>query len=219
MGVISTTCPHCRSAAGMHTFGVLPLTSTEDTEFLAAVACPVCERVVGAHLIWSVEHGNQVNRRHAIDQWHKSHHDSRNSNLELADIWPKLVAPSAPADIPETSARAYLQAERNFMQDGNEDAAGSMYRRALEIGLKAKYPAMTGTLASRINELAATHVIPNDLARWAHEIRSLGNDSVHEIDGISRAELEAMRAFTDTVLRYLFTLPAQVASRHAANPP
>jgi len=88
-----------------------------------------------------------------------------------------------------------------------------MYRKALEMGLKTKYPDSKGSLAQRIDDLVTRGDLPADIGTWAHEIRIVGNDSVHEVDGIDPKELEAMRGFTDAVLRYLFTLPAQVAAR------
>jgi len=137
--------------------------------------------------------------------------------MVVKEIWPKAASPVVPADIPEPSKRAFLQAERNYLQRGNEDAAAIMYRKSLEAALKTKYPQATGPLAKRIDDLVKDNVVPAEIGSWAHEIRIVGNDGAHDVDGITR-ELEAMRGFTDAVLRYLFTLPAQVAARQVAKP-
>ena len=66
------------------------------------------------------------------------------------------------------------------------------------------------TLYRRINALADASLITRDLADWAHAIRSIRNDALHEADSISRDELVAIRGFSETLLTYLFTLPGML---------
>jgi hypothetical protein len=114
-------------------------------------------------------------------------------------------------------ARVYLQAERNIPVFGNEEAAGTMYRKALDIGLKIVSPSVTGVLKSRIAELVRQNLLTPSLGEWAQQIRLLGNEAAHEIDQPSREELAALRDFSDLVLRYLFTLPEMVTTRKTAH--
>jgi hypothetical protein len=51
-----------------------------------------------------------------------------------------------PEYLPPEIERIYIQGERNFPTEGNEDAAGTMYRKALDIGLKQIDPGLTGML-------------------------------------------------------------------------
>lgn len=206
----------------MHTFGIhylRPETMQLNQvipEFLAAAACPLCSKPVSAHIQFAKYPGNIQMVKNALERFNAEARTPESMDLIVKDVWPKAGGPVVPADIPESARRAFLQAERNYLQNGNEDAAASMYRKALEMALKAKYPDATGSLAKRIDDLVKMNAVPVDIGNWAHEIRIVGNDSVHEVDSIERVELEAMRGFTDAVLRYLFTLPAQVARRNVS---
>lgn len=85
-----------------------------------------------------------------------------------------------------------------------------MYGRALEVALKDKFPSMTGKLYTRIEKLALEHTITNELKDWAHNIRVLRNDALHEVSELERDQLAALRLFTITLLEYLYTMPEQV---------
>ena len=90
---------------------------------------------------------------------------------------------------------------------GNWDAAGSMFRAALESALKCRFPEISGSLKERIDEVAKAHELTPALAEWAHKVRLGGNDAVHSDVPFSRTDAQDMYAFTDVLLRYLFTLP------------
>ena len=141
------------------------------------------------------------------------------SQWKLVDFWPVPPPLQIPEHLPKEVERVYLQAERNFPIMGNEEAAGTMYRKALDIGLKIIAPNVTGVLKTRIAELVKQNLITPSLGEWADQIRLLGNDSAHEIDQPTREEVDALRNFSDLVLRYLFTLPAMVAARKAPSAP
>jgi len=111
-----------------------------------------------------------------------------------------------------------LQAERNFPIKGNEEAAGTMYRKALDVGLKIIDASVTGTLKARIETLVKQHRLTPSLGEWAEQIRLLGNETAHETDEPTREEIKALRNFSDLVLRYLFTLPAMLEARRKAKP-
>jgi Domain of unknown function (DUF4145) len=140
-------------------------------------------------------------------------HGPEITGLLVADVWPKPPEPSVPAHIPPAIQRAMLQAERNYPIAGNEEASAMMYRRSLELALKDKFPALTGTLAARIKRLVADKTLPTAMGDWADEIRDLGNDAAHEPDEVERPQLTMIRGFTDATLRYLYTLPAEIEAR------
>jgi Domain of unknown function (DUF4145) len=133
----------------------------------------------------------------------------------IENFWPEVPGPEIPDLLPPDVSRIYLQAERNFPVAGNEEAAGTMYRKALDIGLKIIAPDVTGVLKTRITELVKQNKLTPSLGEWADQIRLLGNDTAHEIDQPTREELTALRNFSDLVLRYLFTLPKMVEARKA----
>lgn len=128
-------------------------------------------------------------------------------------IWPMPEPLRIPDHLPQSVERAFRQAEKNFTQEDCEDAAATMYRKALEAGLKHLHPEAKGNLAKRIKDLAATHDLPKAIGEWCDEIRLIGNDGAHEDDGVSRAELTEARDFVDATLRYLFSLPAMIEER------
>ena len=95
-----------------------------------------------------------------------------------------------------------------------------MFRKALNTGLKAKFPKMNRpwSLKKRIEAAAADYKLTPELAEWAHQIRDLGNDAAHEEDPFSEREAREIAAFTDLLLQYVFTLPGtlQAARINAA---
>lgn len=131
----------------------------------------------------------------------------------IQDFWPEVPIPTAPELLPPDVTRVYLQAERNFTILGNEEAAGIMYRKALDVGLKKIDPSLTGTLGTKIKRLSDSARLTTDIAQWAGHIRDIGNDATHEEDPISRDELVDLRNFSEMVLRYLFSLPNAVKKR------
>lgn len=132
---------------------------------------------------------------------------------ELLDFWPSVPKPKIPELLPKDVRRIYLQAERNYPTEGNEEAAGAMYRKALDIGLKKIDPTLNGMLGQRIKKLAAAGKLTADIAVWSDNIRDAGNEAAHEEKPISRDELTALRNFSEMVLRYLFSLPGAVKKR------
>jgi hypothetical protein len=140
-------------------------------------------------------------------------HAPETYDLVVTDVWPKPPEPSVPAHVPDSVARAVLQAERNYPTEGNEEASATMYRRSLELCLKDKFPALTGTLAARIRQLVTDRTLPTTMGDWADEIRDLGNDAAHDPNEVDRKQLTMIRGFTDATLRYLYTLPAEIEAR------
>ncbi|TIR23972.1 MAG: DUF4145 domain-containing protein [Mesorhizobium sp.] len=133
-------------------------------------------------------------------------------NVLIAPFFSRLPDTQLPNHIPQDVGKALTQAETNFLQAGHEEAAATMYRRALERALKATHPGLPGALASQIKELVRTGVMPKAMGDWADEIRVIGNDGAHD-DQVERSDLIAARGFCDAFLKYLITLPKEVEIR------
>lgn len=129
---------------------------------------------------------------------------------KVTHFWPKQQPATIPSHLPPSVQRAFRQAEQNFNIPDNEEAAGMMFRRALDIALKEIGLNNSKPLAVRIKQASDRGILTEDLATWAKEITVLGNEATHEIDGIERPELEQLRGLTEMVLRYVFTLPGMV---------
>lgn len=178
-----------------------------------AAVCPRCSKPIAFILgpAGSVASGSNFD----AECGHFSNHNASLEDYELAilNVWPEPPKPSIPDHVPPAVERAMLQAERNYPMAGNEEAAGMMYRRTLELALKDKFPALTGSLASRIKKLVQDKTLPETMGDWADEIRDLGNDAAHDPGEVDRDQLRLIRGFTDATLRYLYTLPAEIEAR------
>ena len=85
--------------------------------------------------------------------------------------------------------------------------------------VKAYDSKLKGDLFTRIDALAKNHDITPAMQDWAHQVRLIGNDAAHDQDEPSDQDIEAVASFTETLLKYLFTLPHEVAARRAATTP
>ena len=129
----------------------------------------------------------------------------------LLKILPEPLNTSAPDHTPPHVASFFKQGASSLRQK-SFDAAGSMFRKALETSLKSKFPGISSnlTLYKRIEKAVGNHDLTPDMGKWAHEIRVLGNDAVHDEVPFSGEEAQSLHDFTRLVLMYLFTLPGMV---------
>jgi hypothetical protein len=206
MTSIRHQCPHPKCLTHDVALEVVAWTEIEPNRGIAHLSCPRCKGPSAA----------QLTARQAVSFSQLSLHKGdpvADGLYSLINFWPAPPAPLIPEFLPPDIERVYLQAERNFPTEGNEDAAGSMYRKALDIGLKKIDPSLTGMLGQRIKKLAADGKLTPEIAEWSNVVRDLGNDAVHEETPLARKELEDLRGITEMVLRYLFTLPNMIKKR------
>lgn len=134
-------------------------------------------------------------------------------------IYPTISPIEAPEYCPTEVASAFIQAEHAIRNEHAESSA-SMDRRALEIGTKLIDPGLAGLkLNQRINELANKNLITPALRDWAHGLRIVGNDALHDMEGVTIEEAKQAHELTRFMLIYLFTLPEQVRLSKAENAP
>lgn len=119
------------------------------------------------------------------------------------------VVPNAsiatPPHLPENVKRFFEQGTCNLGE--NWDAAGSMFRKALDISLIEKFPKIKGSLFERIKDAESQKLLTPELAEWADQIRLEGNAAVHDDEPFLKEQANDLANFTDLVLRYVFTLP------------
>lgn len=103
-------------------------------------------------------------------------------------------------------------------------AAGAMYRMALELICDEKGIPRTGNntdgkaysrLVHRVGDLEA-HGLPADLATDLHEVRLVGNDSVHEGIAFSVDELNDIAGMVEEAVQILWVQPALRVAMKAA---
>jgi hypothetical protein len=118
--------------------------------------------------------------------------------------------------MPPEATKAYAQAEHNFPNTEMNESAVASYGRALDVGLKRFETTVAGEkkgmLFARIERLAEENQLPKQIAEWAHEIRLFRNEALHDLDDVSRSDVEAVRAITEMIMRSLFTIPGIIAA-------
>jgi hypothetical protein len=205
MAIITHQCPHCMTEhiALRVRLGV----DFGNWKASAHLDCPKC--LMPSCAILLAASGSPLNP----DSWARYEGDLSSHRWEITEFWPEVAGPLMPEDLPADVERIYLAAERNFPTPGNEEPAGAMYRKALDVGLKKIDPETKGVLATRIMKLATAGKLTPDIAEWSGHIRVLGNEASHDEEPPTREELTDLRNFTEMVMRYLFSLPAMVNAR------
>ena len=98
-------------------------------------------------------------------------------DLRLMKTAPALPDTGAPRHTPKNVARFFEQAMANL--PNNWDAAGAMFRKVLDTGLKHKFPEIKGKLSVRISKAAEKHHLINihDEGKLAGEEPGPSSDS------------------------------------------
>jgi hypothetical protein len=128
------------------------------------------------------------------------------------DHFPKRYPIEAPGGLPPDIKRLYLRTAQSLQRD-DTDGASMLARKTLEITLKKKFGEFTGSLSQRIKSLNHEHLLTDDLAQWADEIRIDGNQGVHESAEPDRENTRQLKEFLHVFLLYTFSLPALVRER------
>ena len=197
MDMIIYDCPHCQTkGAGLrlHHPGVHYGQSGYREIFEVLATCMLCGRSVVATL--SVRGG------------YGSPKDADLENIKVAAVAPKPPSTAAPAFTPENVGRFFEQGMESLVR--NWDAAGAMFRKALESGLQDRWPNVTGSLYQRIEKIAEEGGLTTDMKEWAHQIRLDGNDAAHEHEPMGEHRARALAEFTKLFLLYAFSLPGML---------
>ena len=140
-----------------------------------------------------------------------------------------LLYPPAPGSrtldsaAPLAVAAAYSEASQ-CQVIGAMRAAGAMYRKALELLCDEQGIPRTGNnaigktysrLVNRVPDLQAKG-LATDLVDNLHEVRLVGNDSVHEGIAFSPAELDDIAGMIEEAVEVLWVQPAQRATMKTA---
>ena len=126
---------------------------------------------------------------------------------------PEAAKPDVPENLPDHVRRDFQAAEQLFfISRANEDmllSAGHRYRLALENALAVLDGGNGQNLNRRINQLVSEGRLVQDMGRFAHRIRALGNDAAHGNE-FTLGELGQLRLFARLFLLYTFSLPALI---------
>lgn len=129
------------------------------------------------------------------------------SGGEIFQLFPEMT--SVEEDIPE-KARYYL----NQAIDSIHAPAGAIMLCASAIDAMLKIKGYkSGTLYSRIDAAVSDHLITQEMAKWAHQIRLDANDERHADDSSElpdNSDAERTIGFALALGEFLFVLPAKV---------
>ena len=144
----------------------------------------VCGGCGGVVTAWAAQHGTEVQEHFPI-------------------------AHQVDENIPERP-RAFLQQA----YDSLHAPAGAVMLAASAVDSMLKLKGYTdGNLYSRIEKAASEHIITNDMATWAHEVRLDANDQRHADEAaVLPSEGDAKRVidFATALAEIMFVLPSQI---------
>lgn len=130
-----------------------------------------------------------------------------NQNTEISSIWPN--PPSVSETLPPRAHDFLIQAFESL----NAPAGAVMLTAsAIDAMLKDK-GFKDGSLNSRIDSAAESHLITQEMAAWAHEIRLEANDQRHADETASlpsNADAAKVIEFANALAQFLYVLPARV---------
>jgi hypothetical protein len=125
----------------------------------------------------------------------------------IDDLYPAI--PSLDPTIPER-ARAYLHQATESLHA----PSGCIMLTAAAVDAMLKNKGYTkGDLKPRIDQAATNHLITQEMAAWAHDIRLDANDERHADEAAplpDQADADKCLEFASTLAQFLFVLPARV---------
>ncbi len=127
-----------------------------------------------------------------------------------------------PPHVPEEIARIFNEAAP-CAAIGAWDAAGTMFRKVLDVATRKKTPSPESEdavkpsswktfkdLRLRLNWLFENGFLDRSLEDLSSCIHADGNDAAHDVNGIGRQEAEDLSDFCDQLLRVVYTTPGQI---------
>jgi hypothetical protein len=196
---ITNECPHCSAQNVL--FGLTCTRNSNDPKLWNCIGtCNGCGKaIVVVAQSSSIEVGGRNDDLRAL------------SDKVQFEVFPTPGELIAPLSTEPTVAGYYVQGLAS-LRGKHWDAAGTMFRKSLEVALKKSH-VMEGrpTIFERINGLPEATGVTPAMKTWAHRIRSLGADAAHEEDPFTESEARELHEFAEAFLTYFFTLPAKVA--------
>lgn len=182
-------CPHCSTAKPNLTYASNFETSNSSGNFRRNWTCYVCRTCGGVILTTAVI-------------------DERSRPQAIHEMWPTPA--SVDATIPQR-AKQYL--EQAIASIHAPSGAVMLAASAVDAMLKEK-GLKEGNLYGRINQAATQHLITEEMAAWAHDVRLDANDERHadeEADLPNTSDATRATEFALALAQFLFVLPSRVA--------
>ena len=207
MTSILHACPYCGSSgAAFELLAGIPSQRSRVHWYLLG-QCGVCKEVA---LVKLNDNDLESRRASPIDPTVFGRDKPLDQRFEVISFHPQTSIPSAPENVPDNIASAFVEAEASF-NNGHLSAAGACYRKAIERAVKASFPDGKGMLNQRIRELEKQGKLPTTLIDLLDQVKLLGNLAVHEMEeDPTEEDCEAASEFSWLFLTYMFSLPAKI---------
>ena len=204
--MLVSTCPHCKSRRMSFSFqGESYMQEEYFGTWNTFWTCSYCD----AAIIAILEPSSETANTHSPSQLG----NTLTKHFAIMEVHPKTS--TATLDhVPNSILDTYIEANSCLDHQG-WTSAGIMFRKVLEMTTVELGPKdnkfRSKPLYHRIEELAATNLLPDSMRELAHEIRLGGNVAAHE-EEYSKEEAEELREFSELFLTYLFTLPHKISA-------
>jgi len=205
--VYDMECPHCGRQAMLEFLYSYPIGSGEF--HFSFWKCMVCQLPI----VISFE---QI-RGHPIKNFGNLKGNIRNIvGLREVVYFPEPRVYQIPRELPEAIRKVMSEANSNIKSRAFISTV-AMCRKAIELVADDK-GIKKGRLVDRIDEMETKKLIAPQLKDWAHEIRTVGNEALHEDpEAITEKDAKNIFLFTQLFLEYVYVLPEKIRKRREKN--
>jgi hypothetical protein len=193
--------------------GVHKYVRREEGLVYAFVTCPTCH-LPAALVLSPGKEAKTTTGWFLTSQAHGDFDTCQQSGWNVITSFPAFEEKAAPLHTPSDIARLYKQAASAAARQELE-AAGFLYGKVLESSIKQLDQNITGPLAKRIEMLSQKGILSEDLTNWAHEIRIIRNDAVHELTQPSPEDVAAIAEFAEAFLLVVYTMREKFKARQS----
>jgi hypothetical protein len=205
---IEHDCPHCTTKRiGFTLAAETRFGPPRPKDWMVLYKCNKCQGGLVVEYTFQVNHGYASPSACNVDPG--------TVGFTPRSFYPGKMPPSTPAFTPEPLDKYFKQAVDAF-QNGSPDASGAMCRKVVDVStqkLLGEDAKKFGTIAKRIDELAARSLLTPDLQKWAHVVRLEGNDASHDEDPYTPEEADELLSFVDLYLTYVYAMPGRLKLR------
>ena len=128
---------------------------------------------------------------------------------KVVSFWPEVKDRKANPNWPDEVKKPMLEAEQMLDSKFSPSVIISTCRSILDVCTK-KLGAEKGNLASRIDKLSEMGILTSSMKDWAHAVREIGNEAVHELGGGTHDDAKELLEFIRLFLHLAFELPVEI---------
>jgi hypothetical protein len=211
---LSGLCPRCGKQSSFENIGSLPVTfdstyivsrdETQERTIIDRVSSLICRHCAQGIVVVEEEWVGDYPKKQKMTSGYVSHRGIH---------WWPLPETNLSTDIPKEISEIFGEAATTLAANCPR-ASAVMLRRTLE-AIVTDQGEPTGTLASRLDNLASKGILQPTLSDWAKEVRLIGNQGAHfdPIQMVTIDDAKQLLSFVRELLKYLYELPAELARR------